>query len=184
MYSNIIHTSGDIYETHYLIDASMTAGLAPPRCAALLFAGVFGQVSRRIQRQPPPQLGATDTLILLRVIPVRLVGLPPLVVLVVISLQIPRVILRRGWRGAEINASHALHPTPAPVPLLGATAASPPVPPVVRFHVVNGIGERQRCRAEYMRVCIVAAEIHGAGALTVSSEALVTGRGNIAQLGD
>ena len=165
---------------HYLIDASMTAGLASPRRAALFFAGV-GQVSRRIQRQSPPQLGATDTLTLLRVIPVRLVGLPPLVL--VISLQVPHVILRRG-RGTEINASHALHPATAPVPLLGATAASSPVPPVVRFHVVNGIGERQRCRAEYMRVCIVAAEIHGAGALTVSSEALVTGRGNIAQLGD
>ena len=157
----------------------MTARFAPPRCAAFLLAGVR-QVSRRVQRQPPPQFRATDTLVLLRIIPVRLVGLPPLVL--VISLQIPHVILR-GWGWAEINASHTLYSTTS-VPLLRATATSSAVPTVIGFHVVNRIGESKRCCIEYMRVCIVAAEIHGAGALAVSSEALVTRRGNIAQLGN
>lgn len=116
----------------------MTPRFAPPRRAALFLAGV-GQISRRVQRQSSPQFRAADTLILIRAVPVRLIGLPPLVL--IISLQIPHVVLR--WRRrAEINAPHTLNSSATSVPFFRTAAAPSAISSVIRFHVIDRVGER------------------------------------------
>lgn len=174
-----LHARETFWRAH-LIDASVTARLAPPGRAVFLFAGV-GQVPRGIQGEPPSQLRAADVLRVLRVVPVSLIALPPLVLAV--PLEVSHVVLGRRRR-AQVDASHALDATTAAFSLLGAAAVPSACPCVIRLHVIYGIGECQRCGAKDMRVRVVAAEIHRAGALAVSSETLITGRRYIAQLRD
>lgn len=164
----------------HLVDTSVTTRLAPPGRAVLLFAGV-GQVPRGVQGEPPSQLRAADVLRVLRIVSVRLIALPPLVLAV--PLKVSYVVLgRRRW--AQIDTSHALDATAAAFSLLGAAAVPSARPRVIRLHVVDGIGERQGRRAEDMRIRVIAAEIYRAGTLTVSSETLIAGRRHVAQLRD
>lgn len=75
----------------YLIDASMTARLAPPGSAILLFTSVR-QVPRGVQGQPSSELCAADVLRMLRVVSMGLITLSPLVLIV--PLVISHVVLR------------------------------------------------------------------------------------------
>lgn len=117
-----------------------------------------------------------------RVVSVGLITLSPLIL--ISPLVISHVALR-WWRGTQVDTSYTVDAAAAAAfSLLGTATISSTSSRVIGFHVINGIGERQRRCAENMRVRIVAAEIYRTGALTISGETLVAGRSHVAQLRD